>query len=235
MKNGASPFLPQTFIIEAGQSQDLPGQYTWLEILSEFETSAPAVNSAAIAIAFNTAAGPNAPVPVPPGFTVIADDGFPLINPQLINTGDVTVTVTIVGSAGKVGVDHRIVFPVGSLIDVFVNNTDANPIPVALTGQPVAVTVKGGATAFSVTAGGATNLVPAADNLNGILLGPMSMFTTAGHSSALCYDDAGDVPVLYCPESSSLILSSPFVIPAGNALTINNLIAANVYGAYTIL
>ena len=223
MKTPAVPFIVQTFIIEAGATLPVPGQFTWLEILSEFETEDPTVNSQGISVNFNTTGGASGAQTLPPGITVIADDAFPFVNIALANTSDVSITVTLAGGAGEVAVDHRVTLPVGVFLDVTVQNTTANPIPVS-----DVVTL---GTQFDLAA--TATVVLGADNINGVVLQLAGCYSVGGGSDAVI--SSGGKGLCFAGADGQMMIPYPIIIPPGGDLTVSIAGTAHGFGTYTIL
>jgi hypothetical protein len=126
----------QVVNVPAGQTLSIPGVYTWIEFLEEYETAHTDVPSNAIQIRLYQNDPPQA---LPTGFTVILEKGQPSNQLALVNTDQVNdVTVVIAkGASSPPGVDHRLTLPVGTSIDVVVTNTSGDPVPVDVLNEPI--------------------------------------------------------------------------------------------------
>lgn len=233
--------IPYDFLaidIPAGETRNIPGQFTWIEILQEFQTAFPLINADAVSVGFY----PGQPQRhLVPAITVVLPVGFPSVAAQLVNEDLVNdITVWLITGNGQVpAIDHRLVLPVGSLVDVTVVNTNTNPVPVSLISpNPVPVTSPVeiiGSTGFNVAVTG--DIVAAGANLNGIDVVTAQIFATDGGYPIL---SGGGKALLALGtingSSNNVVLPRKIRIPAGEAFHFDvGGASAHASGTYELL
>ena len=243
--------IPYQFLaidIPAGETRNIPGQFTWVEILQEFRTASPDVNSQAVTIGFY----PGQPQQIlPPAITVVLPVGFPSTQAQLVNTDQVHgITVWLITGNGQIpAVDHRLVLPVGSLLNVVVTNTNADPVPVNVispdplpslitnnglnpagvfvwndAANPVPVSPGPSPIGTSrMAASAATTFVTALANINGVIVKAGTAITCQNASGVLTAGGSGAVPILGGINSAgsaptSYVLPNDMLVPAGTSI-----------------
>jgi hypothetical protein len=245
----AVPYFQQTYVLPAGEGVAIPGQFTWVEFLSEFQTLAPTVNAQDVQIAFYTSLGMTT---LPPGIRVSAIKGQDFVNMQLLNTNESdSITVTVCAGTGMPARDSRIVLPVGTFIDaqivgplplpVTVENDNTDPIPtVAVNAQenkvPVGAVPCIGTDCFNVTV--TTNLFGAGANVNGAVIDILKLACdgTGGANAALTiFSGAGSGAPLGISENQLLVAPNPIYIPPGWAATITIAAGGQADGSFRLL
>jgi hypothetical protein len=240
------PYFQQDVVIPAGEKVPVPGQFTWLEFLSEFETASPSTSSNAVQIAF---APGGTYTPLPPGVTVIIPTGFiaaPLI--MLLNT-DLANSVTVrlaYGAGDRPARDQRLTLPVGTAVDVTVVNTGADPVPVSIhdpnplpvvapdpaafpTALPANAVDIGDATAQTFNVAGTATVAPALGGTRRIL---KLASLNAGAAGSVIISSLGLVLFANDIPASTVVLPYPLIFPIGGDITITIGGAASCQGVW---
>ena len=194
--------------LAAGTSQVLPGTFTSLEILAEFQTSDPSVNSEAVLVGLY----PNqTPTQLPPGILIQLEPGFPSRSLYLKNT-DLVNSITLLigmGSGTLPFVDHRLTIPNG--LDLSVTIAGPDPLPVSVVSpDPLPVSgASGGAIGVIVENAVDTSATPTnAVNLDLQTPFSVSATTTIGAATSGLQWQLSCMSIYTGPSGGSVVVSS---------------------------